>query len=84
MDPEENNLLDLPGYEGIEDEAFQPFPPPASPGRDNAGEEELTTATMRNQMGEMPIVTKKMVKRNLSKFDAEINRLKSSLTWRRD
>ncbi|XP_001376003.1 TIMELESS-interacting protein [Monodelphis domestica] len=71
MESEENNLLDLPDYEGIEDEAFQPFPPPASPGRDDAGENELTTDTSRNQMGEMPVVIKKTVKRNLPKLDAQ-------------
>ncbi|XP_044521274.1 TIMELESS-interacting protein [Gracilinanus agilis] len=71
MEPEENNLLDLPDYEGIEDEAFQPFPPPASPGRDDTGENELTTGTRRDQMGEMPVVTKKTVKRNLPKLDAQ-------------
>ncbi|XP_020838659.1 TIMELESS-interacting protein isoform X2 [Phascolarctos cinereus] len=71
MEPEENNLLDLPDYEAVEDETFQPFPPPASPGRDDAGENEPTTDTRRDQMGDMPVATKKTVKRNLPKLDAQ-------------
>uniref|UniRef100_A0A4X2LFB9 TIMELESS-interacting protein n=1 Tax=Vombatus ursinus TaxID=29139 RepID=A0A4X2LFB9_VOMUR len=65
MESEENNLLDLPDYEAVEDETFQPFPPPASPGRDDAGENE------KDQMGDMPVATKKTVKRNLPKLDAQ-------------
>lgn len=36
MDPEEGNLFDIPDYEHIQDEEFQPLPPPSSPG----GEDE--------------------------------------------
>lgn len=36
LDPLENGLFDIPDYENIEDEAFPPLPPPASPG----GQEE--------------------------------------------
>lgn len=32
LDPLENGLFDIPDYENIEDEAFPPLPPPASPG----------------------------------------------------
>uniref|UniRef100_A0A4X2LV52 Uncharacterized protein n=1 Tax=Vombatus ursinus TaxID=29139 RepID=A0A4X2LV52_VOMUR len=71
MEPEENNLLDLPDYEVVEDENFQPFPPPASPGKDDAGENEPTTDTRSNQMGDMPAVIKKIVKRNLPKLDTQ-------------
>ncbi|XP_027707255.1 TIMELESS-interacting protein isoform X2 [Vombatus ursinus] len=71
MESEENNLLDLPDYEAVEDETFQPFPPPASPGRDDAGENEPTTDTRKDQMGDMPVATKKTVKRNLPKLDAQ-------------
>ncbi|XP_074150859.1 TIMELESS-interacting protein isoform X2 [Sminthopsis crassicaudata] len=71
MEAEENNLVDLSDYEVVEDETFQPFPPPASPGRDDAGENELTTETRRDQMGDMPVATKKAVKRNLPKLDAQ-------------
>lgn len=31
--------MDLPDYEHIEDETFPPFPPPASPERDDEGAE---------------------------------------------
>ncbi|KAM9069553.1 TIMELESS-interacting protein [Sarcophilus harrisii] len=71
MEPEENNLVDLSDYEVVEDETFQPFPPPASPGRDDGGENEPTTETRRDQMGDMPVATKKAVKRNLPKLDAQ-------------
>ncbi|XP_074090540.1 TIMELESS-interacting protein [Macrotis lagotis] len=71
MEPEENNLLDLPDYEVEEDEAFQPFPPPASPGRDDAGENDITSDARRDQMGNMPVAPKKTVKRNLPKLDAQ-------------
>uniref|UniRef100_A0A4X2LIS3 Uncharacterized protein n=1 Tax=Vombatus ursinus TaxID=29139 RepID=A0A4X2LIS3_VOMUR len=71
MEPEENNLLDLPDYGVVEDETFQPFPLPASPGRDDAGENEPTTCTRRDQMGDMPAVIKTTVKKNLPKLDAQ-------------
>ena len=35
LEPQENGLIDLPDYEHIEDETFPPFPPPASPGRED-------------------------------------------------
>lgn len=35
LEPQENGLTDLPDYEHIEDETFPPFPPPASPGRED-------------------------------------------------
>ncbi|XP_068954363.1 TIMELESS-interacting protein isoform X2 [Petaurus breviceps papuanus] len=70
MEPEENNLLDLPDFEAVEDENFQPFPPPASPGREDAEENEPATDT-RDQMGDMPVATKKTVRRNLPKLDAQ-------------
>uniref|UniRef100_A0A4X2JXW0 Uncharacterized protein n=1 Tax=Vombatus ursinus TaxID=29139 RepID=A0A4X2JXW0_VOMUR len=69
IEPEENNLLDLPDYKVVEDETFQPFPLPASPGRDDAGENEPTRDTRRDHMGDMPVATKKTVKRNLPKLD---------------
>ncbi|XP_043853173.1 TIMELESS-interacting protein-like [Dromiciops gliroides] len=71
MEPEENNFLDLPDYEAVEDEAFQPFPPPASPERDDVGENEPITDIRKDQMGDLPVVIKKTVKRNLPKLDAQ-------------
>ena len=35
LEPQENGLVDLPDYERIEDETFPPFPPPASPERED-------------------------------------------------
>lgn len=32
VDPVEGNLFDLPDYEHLQDESFQPLPPPDSPG----------------------------------------------------
>ncbi|KAK2103248.1 hypothetical protein P7K49_017104 [Saguinus oedipus] len=33
LEPEENGMIDIPDYEHVEDEIFPPFPPPASPER---------------------------------------------------
>lgn len=35
LEPQENGLIDLPDYEHVEDETFPPFPPPASPQRED-------------------------------------------------
>lgn len=35
LEPQERGLIDLPDYEHVEDETFPPFPPPASPGRED-------------------------------------------------
>ena len=35
LEPQENGSIGLPAYENIEDETFPPFPPPASPERED-------------------------------------------------
>jgi len=39
LDPQEDGLSDVPDYDGLEDEAFPPLPPPHSPGQ-GGGQEE--------------------------------------------
>ncbi|XP_072494582.1 TIMELESS-interacting protein-like [Notamacropus eugenii] len=72
MEPEDNRLPALPDFEAIQDETFQPLPPPASPGRDEAREDALTADTRRDdQMGDMPVAPKRIVRRSLPKLDAQ-------------
>nr|XP_014332926.1 PREDICTED: TIMELESS-interacting protein isoform X2 [Bos mutus] len=63
LEPQENGLTDLPDYEHIEDETFPPFPPPASPGRED-GEESGRGVPV-------PVPPKRTVKRNIPKLNAE-------------
>lgn len=71
LEPEESGLTERPDYELVEDEAFPPFPPPASPERDGGedagadGPVEEAESTAR-----VPVPPKKTVKRNLPKLDA--------------
>lgn len=39
LEAQEKGLIDLPGYEHVEDEMFPPSPPPAAPERDGEGAE---------------------------------------------
>lgn len=39
VEPQANGLIDLPDYDHVEDETFPPFPPPASPEREDEGVE---------------------------------------------
>uniref|UniRef100_A0A2K6TD83 TIMELESS-interacting protein n=1 Tax=Saimiri boliviensis boliviensis TaxID=39432 RepID=A0A2K6TD83_SAIBB len=41
LEREENGLIDVPDYEHVEDEIFPPFPPPASPERQDGEGAEL-------------------------------------------
>ena len=67
LEPQENGLIDLQDYEHIEDETSPPFPPPASPGRDDGEgaepEEEL------GRGARAPVPPKRTVKRNIPKLD---------------
>ncbi|XP_048338051.1 TIMELESS-interacting protein [Sphaerodactylus townsendi] len=65
MDPEEGNLFDIPDYEHIQDEEFQPLPPPVSPGRDN--EEEPVGNEPKDPSG----IPRKGVRRPAPKLDAQ-------------
>ncbi|TEA28669.1 hypothetical protein DBR06_SOUSAS20810004 [Sousa chinensis] len=69
LEPQENGLIDLPDYEQTEDETFPPFPPPASPEREDGEgaepEEEL------GRGAPVPVPPKRTVKRNIPKLNAE-------------
>ncbi|XP_076984394.1 TIMELESS-interacting protein isoform X2 [Tamandua tetradactyla] len=69
LEPQENSLIDLPDYDPIGDEIFPPFPPPASPEREDgegAGPDEES-----GRGAPVPIPPKRIVKRNLPKLDAQ-------------
>ncbi|XP_069480372.1 TIMELESS-interacting protein [Ambystoma mexicanum] len=74
-DPMENSLFDIPDYEHTKDEAFAAFPPPLSPG---GGGEQMANG-MDDWDGnrgsppaeEPPKPTRKTVKRNIPKLDAD-------------
>ncbi|XP_070957276.1 TIMELESS-interacting protein isoform X3 [Macaca nemestrina] len=69
LEPQENGMIDLPDYEHVEDETFPPFPPPASPERqDGEGiepDEESGSGAL------VPVPPKRTVKRNIPKLDAQ-------------
>ncbi|XP_025246435.1 TIMELESS-interacting protein isoform X2 [Theropithecus gelada] len=69
LEPQENGMIDLPDYEYVEDETFPPFPPPASPERqDGEGiepDEESGSGAL------VPVPPKRTVKRNIPKLDAQ-------------
>ncbi|XP_011384371.1 TIMELESS-interacting protein [Pteropus medius] len=70
LEPQENSLIDLPDYEHVEDETFpNPFPPPASPEREDGEGAEVDEEPGRGT----PILVppKRTVKRNMPKLDAQ-------------
>ncbi|XP_014332927.2 TIMELESS-interacting protein isoform X2 [Bos mutus] len=69
LEPQENGLTDLPDYERIEDETFPPFPPPASPGREDGEGAEPEEESGRGVP--VPVPPKRTVKRNIPKLNAE-------------
>ncbi|NP_001098806.2 TIMELESS-interacting protein isoform X3 [Bos javanicus] len=69
LEPQENGLTDLPDYEHIEDETFPPFPPPASPGREDGEGAEPEEESGRG--APVPVPPKRTVKRNIPKLNAE-------------
>ncbi|NXG70666.1 TIPIN protein, partial [Baryphthengus martii] len=74
IDPLENNLFDLPDYENTEDETFPPFPPPASPGRDDVEWAQANGEPDGNQQSQTKDsagTTRKVVKRPMPKLDAQ-------------
>ncbi|CAK6432127.1 unnamed protein product [Pipistrellus nathusii] len=68
LEPQENGLMDLPDYEHIEDETFPPFPPPASPERDDEGAEPDDES---GRGAPVPVPPRRTVKRNIPKLDAQ-------------
>ncbi|XP_034849683.1 TIMELESS-interacting protein [Mirounga leonina] len=69
LEPQENGLIDLPDYEHVEDETFPPFPPPASPQRENGEGAEPDEESGRG--APVPVPPKRTVKRNIPKLDAQ-------------
>ncbi|XP_037687109.1 TIMELESS-interacting protein-like [Choloepus didactylus] len=69
LEPQEENLIDLPDYDHVEDETFLPFPSPASPGRGNDEGAEPDEESGRG--APVPTPPKRTVKRNLPKWDAQ-------------
>ncbi|XP_070276539.1 TIMELESS-interacting protein isoform X2 [Myotis yumanensis] len=68
LEPQENGLIDLPDYEHVEDETFPPFPPPASPERDDEGAEPDDKS---GRGAPVPVPPRRTVKRNIPKLDAQ-------------
>ncbi|KAM5291666.1 TIMELESS-interacting protein-like [Ctenodactylus gundi] len=68
LEPEEQGLVVLPNYEHVEDDIFLPFPPPASPRRDDEGAEPDEESGSK---APVPVPPKRTVKRNLPKLDAQ-------------
>ncbi|XP_032720539.1 TIMELESS-interacting protein [Lontra canadensis] len=69
LEPQENGLIDLPDYEHVEDETFPPFPPPASPQREDGDGTEPDEESGRGVP--VPVPPKRTVKRNIPKLDAQ-------------
>ncbi|KAJ1062871.1 hypothetical protein K5549_004900 [Capra hircus] len=69
LEPQENGLVDLPDYEHTEDETFPPFPPPASPEREDGEGAEPEEESGRG--ASVPVPPKRTVKRNIPKLNAE-------------
>nr|XP_012309935.1 TIMELESS-interacting protein isoform X1 [Aotus nancymaae]XP_012309936.1 TIMELESS-interacting protein isoform X1 [Aotus nancymaae] len=68
LEPEENGLIDVPDYEHVEDEIFPPFPPPASPERQDGEGAEPDEES--GSGAPVPVPPKRTVKRNIPKLDA--------------
>ncbi|XP_049761762.1 TIMELESS-interacting protein [Elephas maximus indicus] len=60
-------MLELPDYEHLEDETFPPFPPPASPGREDGEGAEPD----EERRAPVPVPPKRTIKRNIPKLDAQ-------------
>ncbi|XP_058150363.1 TIMELESS-interacting protein isoform X2 [Dasypus novemcinctus] len=69
VEPQENSLIDLQDYEHVEDETFPPFPPPASPEREDGEGAEPDDESGRG--APVPVPPKRTVKRNIPKLDAQ-------------
>ncbi|KAM9585989.1 TIMELESS-interacting protein [Trichechus inunguis] len=69
LEPQENGLIALPDFEHVEDETFPPFPPPASPEREDGEGAEPDEESERRVP--LPVPPKRTVKRNIPKLDAQ-------------
>ncbi|KAM4592354.1 TIMELESS-interacting protein [Odontesthes bonariensis] len=71
LDPQEDGPSDIPGYDGLEDEAFPPLPPPRSPGQEEGdpfadGDEGDVSA-----LADVPATKRKGVRRPQPKLDSQ-------------
>ncbi|XP_030581047.1 TIMELESS-interacting protein isoform X2 [Archocentrus centrarchus] len=74
LDPQENGLKDIPDYDGIEDEAFPPLPPPHSPGRGGQEEEDPFAEGDEGEvsrLADVPAAKRRGVKRPQPKLDSQ-------------
>ncbi|XP_045678842.1 TIMELESS-interacting protein [Phyllostomus hastatus] len=69
LEPQEDGLIGLSAYEHVEDETFPPFPPPASPEREDGEGVEPDDESGRE--APIPVPPKRTVKRNIPKLDAQ-------------
>ncbi|XP_070686685.1 TIMELESS-interacting protein [Pempheris klunzingeri] len=70
LEPHTNGRIEIPDYDGIEDEAFPPLPPPHSPGQGDPfadGEEDGDVS----KLAEVPAAKRKGVKRPQPKLDSQ-------------
>lgn len=73
LDPQESGLKDIPDYDGIEDEAFPPLPPPHSPGRAGQEEEDPFAGDEGevSRLADVPAAKRRGVKRPQPKLDSQ-------------
>lgn len=75
LDPMENGLNSVPDYDGIEDEAFPPLPPPHSPGQGGLDEGSPFADGEENgdvsRLAEVPAAKRRGVKRPQPKLDSQ-------------
>ncbi|XP_007084589.2 TIMELESS-interacting protein [Panthera tigris] len=65
----QNGVIDLPDDEHVDDETFPPFPPPASPQREDGEGAEPDEELERG--APVPVPPKRTVKRNIPRLDAQ-------------
>ncbi|XP_062405336.1 TIMELESS-interacting protein isoform X2 [Sardina pilchardus] len=72
LDPLENGLYDIPDYDNIDDEAFPPLPPPASPGQEDNDGDPFANGDEDGEVSKLPDVPKRRgVKRPQPKLDSQ-------------
>ncbi|XP_072236006.1 TIMELESS-interacting protein [Leuresthes tenuis] len=75
LDPQEDGLSDVPDYDGLEDEAFPPLPPPHSPGQGGGQEDGDPFADGDegevSRLADVPAAKRKGVRRPQPKLDSQ-------------
>ncbi|XP_041795957.1 TIMELESS-interacting protein isoform X2 [Chelmon rostratus] len=74
LDPMENGLYNIPDYDGMEDEAFPPLPPPHSPGQGGPDEDDPFANGEEDgdvsKLADVPVAKRKGMKRPQPKLDS--------------